>query len=47
MESKLVDKLKIPNFMLMVKTLTFKASLIDVPHANYVWLALELEDARK
>jgi len=46
-ESKLVEKLKMPNFMFMVKTLAFKASLIGVPYANYVWLALELEDERK
>ena len=46
-ESKLVKKLKMSNFMFMVKTLAFKASLIGVPYANYVWLALELEEARK
>ena len=47
MENKLVEKLKMPNFMFMVKTLAFKASLVGVPYANYLWLALELEDARK
>ena len=43
----MVEKLKMPNFMFMVKTLAFKASLVGIPYANYAWLAPELEDARK